>query len=77
MTNPIKPGKTALDANEASLLVEGLDALARENDRMAADATRLGYEPQAQQMSRVAQEARALASVARSVGITKITVRHS
>jgi len=77
MTNPIKPGKTALDANEASLLVEGLDALARENDRMAADATRLGYEPQAQQMTRKAHEARSLANLAKSAGITKITVQHS
>ena len=77
MTSPIKPGKTALDAREVALLIEGQDALAREYDRMAADAARLGYRPQAQQMSRVAQEARALASVARSVSITKITVRHS
>ena len=77
MTNPIKPGKTALDANEASLLVEGLDALARENDRMAADATRLGYEPQAQQMIRTAQEARSLANLAKSAGITKITIQHA
>ena len=77
MTSPIKPGKTALDANEAALLVEGLDALARENDRMAADATRLGYSPQAAQMTRKAQEARSLANLAKSAGITKITVRHS
>ena len=77
MTNPIKPGKTALDANEVNLLVEGLDALARENDRMAADATRLGYEPQAQQMIRKAQEARSFASLARTAGITKITVKHA
>ena len=77
MTNPIKPGKTALDANEASLLVEGLDALARENDRMAADATRLGYGPQAAQMTRKAQEARSLANLAKSAGITKITVQHA
>jgi len=76
MTNPIKPGKTALDANEANLLVEGLDALARENDRMAADAIRLGYEPQAAQMTRKAQEARSLANLAKSAGISKITVRH-
>jgi len=77
MTSPIKPGKTALDANEAALLVEGLDALARENDRMAADATRLGYGPQGQQMTRKAQEARSLANLAKSAGITKITVQHA
>ena len=77
MTNPIKPGKSVLSDREVALLVEGLDALTREYGRMADDAARLGYRPQAQQMSRVAQEARALASVARSVGITKITVRHS
>ena len=76
MTNPIKPGKTALDANEVSMLLEGLDALARENDRMAADAIRLGYEPQAAQMTRKAQEARSLANLAKSAGISKITVRH-
>jgi hypothetical protein len=77
MTNPIKPGKTALDANEASLLVEGLDALARENDRMAADAAREGYRPQALGFQRKAQEARSLANLAKSAGITKITVQHS
>ena len=77
MTIPVKPGKSVLNAREVALLIEGQDALAREYDRMAADAARLGYRPQAQQMSRVAQEARALASVARSVSITKITVRHS
>ena len=76
MTNPIKPGKTALDANEANLLVEGLDALARENDRMAADAVRLGFRPQAAQMTRKAQEARSLANLAKSAGITKINVQH-
>jgi hypothetical protein len=77
MTIPVKAGKTALSAVEANLLVEGLDALARENDRMAADATRLGYEPQAQQMTRKAQEARSLANLAKSSGITKITVQHA
>jgi len=77
MTSPIKPGKTALSDSEVALLVEGLDALARENDRMAADARRLGYEPQAQQMIRTAQEARSFANLAKSVGITKITVQHA
>ena len=77
MTIPVKPGKSTLSAREVSLLVEGLDALARENDRMAADATRLGYRPQGQQMARVAQEARALSSLAKSSGISKITVQHS
>jgi hypothetical protein len=76
MTIPVKQGKTALSAAEAGLLIEGLEALARENARMAEDARRLGYPTQANQIARKAQEARSLASLARSAGIKKITVQH-
>ncbi|MGV0949399.1 MAG: hypothetical protein ACOYB3_01915 [Azonexus sp.] len=77
MTTPIKAGKTALDATEASMLIEGLDALARENDRMAADAAREGYRPQAQGFANKAARARSLANLGKSAGITKITVQHA
>jgi len=77
MTNPIKAGKTVLDAREASMLVAGLEALSRENQRMSADAAREGYTPQASEFADRAREAGSLASLARSAGITKITVRHA
>jgi len=70
-------GKTALTPSETSLLIEGLEAGARENVRLAQDAVRLGFEPQAREFFDKADEFASLAFTARSVSISKITVRHS
>jgi hypothetical protein len=61
---------------ETALIVEGLDALARENARLAEDARRLGYPEQAAGFRRKAVEAGALASLAKSVRIERLTVRY-
>jgi hypothetical protein len=68
--------KYRLTGDEAALLVEGLDALARENIRMAQDARRLGYGPQAADFERKGRDATALGALAKSVEIERITVRY-
>jgi hypothetical protein len=77
MSITVAPGKTALSAAEAALIVEGLEAGAREQARMAADAQRLGYSAQAREFTLKAASFQSLARTARSVRISKITVRHS
>lgn len=77
MTKFVKYGKTALDPREVNLLVLGLEAGAREAAANGATARRLGYLPQAIGFEREAAEFRALASTARSAGITKVTVQHA
>lgn len=77
MTEFVKPGKTALSADETRLLVLGLEAGAREAAANAATARRLGYAPQAAGFEREARAFASLAQTAKSVRIEKITVRHS
>ncbi len=77
MPTTIKPGKSVLSDHETALLVEGLRAGQRENERMSADAARIGYHAQAGQFSRLAREFGALADTATGSGITRITVQHA
>lgn len=77
MTEFVKPNKTALSADEARLLVAGLEAGAREASANAATARRLGYAPQAAGFDREARAFASLAATAKSVRITKVTVQHS
>lgn len=77
MTEFVKPNKTALSAQEAALLVRGLEAGAREAAANAATARRLGYAPQAAGFEREARDFASLAATAKSVSIRKITVQHS
>ena len=69
--------KVRLDADEVALIVEGLEAGAREYMRMSLDARRLGFAPQSSDLMAKASAFGALASQARSAGIDRITVRHS
>jgi hypothetical protein len=68
--------KYRLTAREQSLVVEGLNALAREHQRMAADARRLGYPAEARSIESVGVEAASLAALAESVRVERITVRY-
>lgn len=61
---------------ETALIVEGLNALARENTRLAEDARRLGYPEQAAGFRSKAVEAGSLAALAASVRIERLTVRY-
>ena len=69
--------KVRLDADEAALIVEGLEAGAREYMRMSLDARRLGFAPQGFDLASKAERFASLAGQARSAGIDRITVRHS
>ncbi len=73
----IKSGKTVLTPAETALVIEGLEAGARENMRLAQDAVRLGYRAQANGFAQKGEQFAALAATARSVSISKMTVRHS
>ena len=68
--------KYRLTEREQDLVVEGLNALAREYQRMAADARRLGYPAEASAIQSVGVEAAALAALAESVAVERITVRY-
>lgn len=68
--------KYRLTVEEQGLVIEGLNALAREHQRMAADARRLGYPAEARQIERTGANAAALASLAESVRVERITVRY-
>ena len=73
----IDSNKVRLDAIEVDLIVEGLAAGARENFRMAQDAIRLGFRPQAAAFERQGQRFAEMAGAARSKNIERITIRHS
>jgi len=73
----IETGKSRLTDEGSALLVEGLLALARENNTLAFHAERLGYGIQARELREKAADAQSLADLAVMSGITKITVRHA
>jgi hypothetical protein len=68
--------KYRLTEREQEMVVEGLNALAREHQRMAADARRLGYPAEGSALQSVGVEAASLAALAQSVDIERITVRY-
>lgn len=68
--------KYRLTPQEQMLVVEGLGALARENQMLAAHARRLGDPGLASAFTSRAVEASALSALAESVDIERITVKH-
>ncbi len=69
--------KSALSPQEIALVVAGLEAGAREAQANAATARRLGYTAQANGFDREAQSFATLARTAKSVRISRMTVRHN
>ena len=68
--------KYKVNEAEAALLLEGLSAGAREYRRMAEDAARLGYAPQAAGLQRRSQEFQAAANLAASAQVVGVTIKH-
>ena len=71
-----KDSKYRLTEAETALVIEGLEAGARENERLAADASRLGYVTQARDFSAKAGSFRSLASLARTNRVKRLTARY-
>lgn len=67
--------KRVLIPAEETLLVEGLEAGAREQFRLSQDARRLGYPVQSAQFQRKGDAFADLAFLARGTDIQKVTVK--
>lgn len=68
--------KYALTDAEIALVVEGLEAGAREERHNAEVARRKGYHPQAREFANKAVAFSVLAEKARSVNISRLTARY-